>query len=64
MLGRIVTAIIVGIVVGLACALVGGLLVSVSTFGWVNVLGDWLQRYAALFGLLAAGWYYFAGGFR
>jgi hypothetical protein len=61
MLGRIVLAIVVGIVVGLACVLVGGLLVSIATFGWVDTLGSFLQRYAGLFGLLSALWYFFAG---
>ena len=61
MLSKIVIACVVGIVVFLACILVGGLLVT-TTVPFVVTVGNFLQDYAGLLGLLAALWHFFAGG--
>lgn len=62
MLGRIVLAIVVGIVVWLGCEFVGGLLANaVPTPSWVYTVGRFLENYGSLLGLLAALWYYFKG---
>ena len=61
MISRIVVACIIGIVVFLACVLVGGLLVT-TTVPFVVVVGSFLANYAGLFGLLAALWSFFSNG--
>lgn len=62
MIRRIVLALVVGAVVFLACMLLGPLLASTG-ISFIVVVGDFLARYAGLIGLLAALWYFFAGGF-
>lgn len=60
MLTRIVLSIVVAIVVALVCILVGGILEAFN----VNVLeqiGDFLQDYSTLIGVLAGIWYFFSG---
>lgn len=59
MLSRIVLAVVVGIIVTLASALVGSLFIAMG-ISWVVVIGNFLDGYAALFGILAALWYFFA----
>jgi hypothetical protein len=61
MLSRLVLAVVVGIIVTLACIFVGGLLVSAAPIGWVTDTGSFLKTYGALLGLLAALWYFFSG---
>lgn len=61
MLGKIVVAVIVGIVVFLACVLIGALLVTTAV-PFVVTIGAFLKTYASLFGLLAALWHFFTGG--
>lgn len=61
MIGRVVLAIVVGIVVWLVCEFVGGLLVSIVGPSWVTATGDFLRGFGSLLGLLAALWYFFAG---
>jgi hypothetical protein len=60
LIGRLVLAVVVGIVVYLVCLLVGPLLAGLHATFAVTI-GDWLTTYAAVFGLLAALWYFFAG---
>lgn len=59
-LARIVIAIIVGIVVWLACGLVGPLLIDLKVSFAVTV-GRWLAGHADILGLLAALAYFFFG---
>lgn len=59
MLSRIVLAVVVGVVVFLGCVLVGNLLVDL-TASFAVTIGNFLSRYAGVFGLLAALWYFFA----
>jgi hypothetical protein len=61
MISRIVLAVIVGVVVFLVCVLVGGLLATLAVPFAVTV-GNFLKNYAGILGLLAALWYFFAGG--
>jgi len=63
LISRIVLAVIVGVIVYLACLLVGPLLADLRASFAVTV-GSWLTSYAAVLGLLAALWYFFAGGFH
>lgn len=60
MLRKLVLAVVVGVVVTLACILLGGILgalgVSIAT-----TIGSFLQRYAGTIGVLAAIWHFFAG---
>jgi regulator of protease activity HflC (stomatin/prohibitin superfamily) len=62
MLARLVIAIVIGVLVTLACIFVGGLLVSSASIGWVTDTGTFLKTYGALLGLLAALWSFFANG--
>lgn len=62
MLSKLILSIIVGIVVTLVCVLVGTLLAgAVPGIAWVATLAGFLKTYGALFGLLAALWYFFSG---
>ncbi len=60
MLGRVVTAVVVGVLVTLACMLVGVILVALKVTLAVTV-GNFLQEWAGVFGLLAALWHFFSG---
>ena len=62
MLSKLVIALVVGVVVFLACTLVGGLLATTGV-PFVITVGIFLKTYAGLLGLLAALWNFFAGGF-
>lgn len=61
MLNRIVLAVVVGVVVTLACLLVGALLIAIKVELAVTV-GVFLKSYAGAIGLLAGLWHFFAGG--
>lgn len=61
MIARIVLAVIVGVVVGLICLVAGGLLVDLKV-SFAQTIGGFLQAWAWVIGLLAALWYFFAGG--
>lgn len=60
MLARVVLSIVVGILVFLACKLLGGLAAAVA-ISWVAAIGSFFVSWAALIGLLAAVWYFFSG---
>jgi hypothetical protein len=61
MIARIVLACVVGAVTFLVCILVGGLLGSIG-IPFIAVVGAFLVQWAPVIGLLAALWYFFAGG--
>jgi len=61
LIGRIVLAVVVGVIVYLVCLLVGPLLADLKASFAVTV-GGWVSTYAAVLGLLAALWFFFAGG--
>ena len=62
MIARLVLAVVVAVVVGLACLLLGTILaelkVSVAT-----TVGDFLKQWCWVLGVLAGLWQFFAGGF-
>jgi len=61
LIGRIVLAVVVAVVVTLACILLGtilaGLKVDIAT-----TVGDFLKTYGAVLGVLAGLWYFFVNG--
>jgi hypothetical protein len=60
LIGRIVLAIVVGVLVYLVCLLVGPLVADLRV-SFAATLGNWLSTYAGVLGLLAALWYFFSG---
>lgn len=63
MLGKLVTAVVVAVVVTLACILLGAILITLKVDVAVTI-GSWLKQYAAVLGVLAGLWHFFAGGFN
>lgn len=61
MIGRLVLAVVVGVVVYLLCLLFGPLVADLKA-SFAVTIGHWMVAYAAILGLLAALWYFFAGG--
>ncbi len=63
MLFKLIAAVVVAVVVTLACILLGGIFdtlkVEVAT-----TVGNFLKSYGAVIGVLAGLWYFVAGGFR
>ena len=59
MLSKLVLAVVVGVVVTLACVLVGGILMALKVDLAVTI-GNWLKSYSGVLGVLAALWYFFA----
>lgn len=60
MISRLVLAVVVGVVVTLACMLVGAILAALSVDLAVTV-GNFLKTYAGVAGVLAALWHFFSG---
>lgn len=61
MINKLVLAVVVAVVVTLACVLVGGILQSLSV-SVATTVGNFLVKYSYALGVLAGLWYYFAGG--
>jgi uncharacterized membrane protein len=61
MLSRLIQAVIVAVVVTLACILLGAILISLKV-DIAQTVGDFLKQYAAVLGVLAGLWHFFAGG--
>lgn len=59
LLGRLVLAVVVGVVVTLACILIGAILVTLKIELAVTV-GNFIKTYGGVFGVLAALWYFFS----
>lgn len=62
MIARLVLAVVVAVVTGLACILVGGILASLGV-PIAETVGDFLVTWGWVLGVLAGLWYFFAGGF-
>lgn len=62
MLSKLVLAVVVAVIVTLACVLVGSILISLEVAIAVTI-GDFLKSYAGVIGVLAGLWHFFAGGF-
>lgn len=63
MLRKLILAVIVAVIVTLVCELLGGILKTLTVQIAVTI-GDWLQRYGGVLGVLAGLWYFFADGFN
>lgn len=63
MLSKLIIAVVVAVVVTLACILLGAILVTLKIDIAVTI-GSWLKQYAGVLGVLAGLWHFFAGGFR
>lgn len=61
MLGRLVLAVVVAVVVTLACFLLGAILVTLKVEIAVTI-GNFLKQYGGVIGVLAGLWHFFAGG--
>lgn len=61
MFNKLVLAVVVAVVVTLACILVGGILIALKVAIAVTI-GDFLKDYSGVLGVLAGLWYFFAGG--
>jgi hypothetical protein len=61
LISRLVLAVIIAVVVTLACILLGGILVTLKV-GIAVTVGDFLQSYGAVLGVLAGLWYFFTNG--
>ncbi len=60
MLSKLVLAVVVAVVVTLACILVGAILVTLKVDIAVTI-GQFLKDYAGVFGVLAGLWHFFSG---
>lgn len=60
MLSKLVLAVVVAVVVTLACYLVGAILLTLKVAIAVTV-GDWLKSYGGVLGVLAGLWHFFGG---
>lgn len=63
LIGKIVIAVVVAVIVTLACILLGGILDSLKVDVAITI-GNFLKSYGAVLGVLAGLWYFFAGGFK
>jgi hypothetical protein len=61
MIARLVLAVVVGVIVYLLCLLFGPLVADLKV-SFAVTIGGWMTAYAGVLGLLAALWYFFAGG--
>lgn len=60
MIRKLILAVVVAVVVTLACYLLGDLLSALSVPVAVTI-GHFLKSYGGVFGILAGLWYYFVG---
>lgn len=63
MLFKLIAAVVVAVVVTLACILLGGILDSLKV-EIATTIGNFLKSYGTVLGVLAGLWYFVAGGFR
>lgn len=61
MINRILAAVVVAVVVTLACILLGAILVALKV-DIATTVGDFLKQYGAVIGVLAGLWHYVSGG--
>lgn len=61
MISKLILAVVVAVVVTLACILVGGILITLTVSVAVTI-GKFLKDYAGVLGVLAGLWHFFAGG--
>lgn len=58
MLSKLVRAVVVAVVVTLACVLIGGILVALEVAIAVTI-GEFLKSYSGVIGVLSGLWYFF-----
>ena len=63
MLFKLIAAVVVAVVVTLACILFGSILDSLKV-AIATTIGSFLKDYGTVLGVLAGLWYFVAGGFR
>ena len=61
MISRLVLALVVAIVTGLVCILLGSILASLGV-PIATTIGDFLTHWGWVIGILAGLWYFFTGG--
>lgn len=61
MLARIVIAVVVAVIITLACYLLGAILISLRE-EIAQTVGEFLKQYGGVLGVLAGIWQFFAGG--
>lgn len=59
MLARIILAVVVAVVVTLACVLLGSILTALTVQVAITI-GDFLKSYSSVIGILAGLWWFFA----
>jgi len=62
MLAKLIMAVVVAVIVTLACFLLGAILVTLKVDIAVTI-GQWLKQYGGVLGVLAGLWHFFSGGF-
>lgn len=60
MLAKLILAVVVAVIVTLACYLLGAILVALTVQIAVTI-GNWLKQYGAVLGILAGLWHFFSG---
>lgn len=60
MIARIVLSVVVAVITGLVCILLGGILSSLNV-PITETVGNFLRAYAWVLGILAGLWFYFTG---
>ena len=61
MLQKLILAVVVAVIVTLACVLLGAILVTLNV-GIAVTIGNFLKSYSAVLGVLAGLWFFFSGG--
>lgn len=61
MLRKLILAVVIAVIVTLACYLLGGILDSLKIQIAITI-GDFLKNYGAVLGILAGLWYFFTNG--
>jgi hypothetical protein len=59
MISKLVLAVVVAVVVTLGCYLLGGILNALSV-PIAETIGNWLEHYGTVLGILAGLWYFFS----
>lgn len=63
MIRKLILAVVVAVVVTLACILLGLILATLKV-KIAKTVGNFLEEYGPVVGVLAGLWYYFAGSFK
>lgn len=61
MLRKLILAVVIAVIVTLACFLLGDILKSLTVQIAITI-GTWLKNYSGVLGVLAGLWYFFDGG--